>query len=189
MAAKLIDIELAKESFIYDAESGILTWNSRPLSHFIDERAFKIWNTRFAGTVAGTIDTRGTTPYISVTFNKKHYFAHRIIWAIAYGEDADINKDLDHIDGNGLNNKLDNLRLLDRLGSARNCKIQSNNKSGINGVSWDESRKRWQARAYEIVDGKHKSKLLGRFLAIEDAAKARKEWEDEKGWFTERHGK
>ena len=48
--------------------------------------------------------------------------------------------------------------------------LRKNNKSGINGVFWDEKRQKWQARI--MLCGK--SHNLGRFFKLEDAIKARK---------------
>ncbi len=41
----------------YNPESGVLTWRARPREHFQSERICKIWNTKYAGKIAGTIQT------------------------------------------------------------------------------------------------------------------------------------
>ena len=55
----------------------------------------------------------------------------------------------------------------------RQPEMYAHNTSGFNGVTWDESRKKWQARVQ--VSGK--TKLLGRFKTINDAAKAREAYD------------
>jgi hypothetical protein len=59
---------------------------------------------------------------------------------------------IDHIDGDGLNNRKSNLRLATRSENARNRRINKNSTSGLKGASWVESRKRWRAEIR--ADGK-----------------------------------
>lgn len=67
-----------------------------------------------------------------VKFKGKTYYVHRIIWKI-------VNKtlcgDIDHIDGNPLNNNILNLRICPRSVNNRNKKIAKNNKSSVSGIS------------------------------------------------------
>ena len=71
------------------------------------------------------------------------YRAHRLIWLLFHG---DLPKQLDHVDGNRQNNKIENLRECTPSQNQHNCKLRSDNKSGIKGVSWDSSKKMWAAR-------------------------------------------
>ena len=59
-------------------------------------------------------------------------------------------RQVDHGDGNGLNNRRDNLRVCSNAQNAQNAGSKANNTSGFKGVSWDRRRRRWQAhiRAY-----------------------------------------
>ena len=75
----------------------------------------------------------------------------------------------DHIDKNELNNRKHNLRPCTFSQNSMNRSLQSNNTSGITGVSWDKDRCKW--RAYIKLDGKYKT--IGRFDIKEDAVKAR----------------
>lgn len=92
-------------------------------------------------------------------------YMHRII------AKTPINMITDHIDRNGLNNKKDNLR--HATGSENNCNTEAycNNKSGIKGVHWCNTKKRWKAQ----VRFKGYQKHLGYFRNIEDAKMAREE--------------
>lgn len=53
---------------------------------------------------------------------------------------------VDHIDGNGLNNRRANLRLATPAQNSRNQKRLGSNASGYKGVSWNNKTEKWQAR-------------------------------------------
>lgn len=75
---------------------------------------------------------------------------------------------IDHMDGNKLNNQRYNLRRCTVSQNAMNRKINVNNKSGFRGVSWIESRNKWDVRICKD------SKIIrcGRFLLLADAVEA-----------------
>ena len=78
---------------------------------------------------------------------------------------------VDHIDNNRLNNNVSNLRWCSH---ADNCKNLPQRVSGKkNGVSFDESKQRWTARAREHG----KQKFLGYYLTYDEAKQARENWE------------
>lgn len=53
---------------------------------------------------------------------------------------------VDHIDGNGLNNRRENMREATNAQNAHNSPIQRNNTSGFKGVSWHKRCAKWYAR-------------------------------------------
>lgn len=73
------------------------------------------------------------------------------------------NKQIDHINGNGLDNRKSNLRLCTPQENARNRTKQKNNKSGLKGVSFDKTRNKWVAR----IKIQNRYKFLGRFESKE----------------------
>lgn len=88
---------------------------------------------------------------------------HRLIM----GDPSDL---VDHIDGDGLNNRLSNLRVADKSKNACNSKMRDDNVSGARGVMWDKARSRW--RAFITIDDKQR--YLGRHHTFEEAVAA---WE------------
>ena len=88
----------------------------------------------FAGKPAGVkkeITGRSTT--LNVLIKGKAYVVSRIIWELTYGPIPD-GYVIDHLDGNPLNNKIENLACKTRAGNMRNRKKPKNNKSGVVGV-------------------------------------------------------
>lgn len=78
------------------------------------------------------------------------------------------NVQVDHINGNKLDNRRSNLRLCSKTENTRNRKIQYNNKAGYKGVHWHKSAKKWKAQI--SVNGKVTH--LGLFSNKITAAKA-----------------
>lgn len=83
-------------------------------------------------------------------------------------------KIVDHKNGNTLDNRKCNLRIVTRHQNNVNKKINSRNKSGCTGVYWEKSTNKW--RAFICIDGK--SLYLGRYNDFEDAVKIRRQAED-----------
>lgn len=75
---------------------------------------------------------------------------------------------IDHINGNTLDNRKENLRFCTTRQNSRNAKKNTNNSSGFKGVAWHKNRKVWVA--YIKVD--YKNKHLGVYNTPESAAKA-----------------
>lgn len=82
--------------------------------------------------------------------------------------------DTDHINGNSLDNRQNNLRTCTRSKNNFNTGLWSHNTSGYKGVTWDKFRKKWVAQMH--LNSKHI--YLGRFEKIEDAVKSRRDAEE-----------
>lgn len=178
----MITQDYLKECFSYNSETGILVWKKRPLHHFKDGRAQKIFNTKYSLKAAGCID-KGIrkTPYLITSINNKSYRLHRIIWKLVTGKDAD---QIDHPNGNGLDNRLCNLRDVSITENNRNMSLGTLNKTGVLGIYWDKRRKQWRA---EIKFNK-KNIHIGYYGDKFDAICARKSKEYSLG-FHENHGR
>lgn len=116
---------------------------------------------REAGTVTGTrLSARG---YREIKINKRYYFAHRLTWLYVHGEWP--KGEVDHINGKRHDNRIGNLREATKSENQRNRGANSNNKSGLKGVSWKVKSKRWVAQ----ISLNHKKIHLGYFTSQESA--------------------
>lgn len=100
-----------------------------------------------------------TTGYPIATINKKTISMH-IYLGYKYH---------DHHNRNKLDNRGENLVKCTQQENVRNKSMQSNNTSGIIGVSWDKNRNKWLAH----ITISKKIKNIGRFVNKEDAILAR----------------
>lgn len=138
--------ELLHELFEY--RDGELYWKVKP------NRRIKI------GDKAGSHNVSG---YINVRVMGKYYRAHRLIYCMLHGY---FPKYIDHINNNPSDNRIENLRECTQSENLYNKCIQSNNKSGHKGVSWDTKSKKWRVRVYVNCKSNH----LGFFDDVELAA-------------------
>lgn len=151
----------------YEPETGKLYWKSRPVSMFEDgkypaERICKSWNNRFSGKEA--LAAEKDSGHLGGTVFWHPLMAHRVAWAIYYGEWPD--QDIDHANCDPRDNRITNIRLSDKSKNGSNRALQSNNTSGYKGVS--RSGSRWMAR---IGFGTERI-YLGKFSSAEEAHEA-----------------
>ena len=141
---RLPPLETVLALFDYDPEAGVFTHRAG----------------RRAGKVAGEI----AASYRRLAIGGKFYYAHRIAWLVISGEDP-LENQIDHINGDRLDNRSENLRVCTSAQNCRNSRIRSHNTSGFKGVSRDITRNLWQAGI--VVNGKRKT--LGRYATRESA--------------------
>jgi len=115
-------------------------------------------NKRKAGDVLGATNEKG---YLRGRVNQRLYRVHRLVFLYFHGF---MPPQVDHIDGNRMNNKIDNLREATSTQNNQNRKATSS--SGVKGVVWHKQSKKWVAS----ICINRKSVHLGSFLSIEDAA-------------------
>ena len=156
----------------YNEETGDISFNS-------DRYARKV-----KGKIAGWVktDEKRQTSYRELRFNGRTVKAHRLAWRIFYNEwPSGI---IDHINGNGLDNRICNLRVVSSVDSARNKPRQRNNTSGVNGVNFYKPTGKWVAKI--SLNGFRKT--IGYYSTLEEAAKAREKYEAKEG-YDKNHGR
>ena len=165
------DFEYYSRIFTYDPESGELRWNALRKGTTI-------------GSAAGSAckDKHGNVRYLRVWVDDRQYRAHRIAWLLHYGEWPA--HEIDHIDGNPLNNKLSNLRDVSHAENKKNIRLHKNNASGIHGVWWSKYTNAWKP----YINAGGSRTYLGSFRDFFEACCIRKSAELQRG-FHENHGR
>ena len=113
------------------------------------------------GSVVGSI-SRG---YLIAAVDYKLYKVHRLVFLWHYGY---LPVEIDHIDLDRKNNRIENLRPATSAGNKRNQGISRNNTSGFKGVSYEKRRDKWAAQI--TVDRQHI--FLGYYATLDAAALA-----------------
>lgn len=179
---KTITQDRVKYLFEYNPDTGQLIWKNRPRSDFKTEQIFKSFHSRCAGRIAGSIESEG---YRIIGCDNHYWKAQILIWLFVKGELARYpTSEIDHVNGVRSDNRIKNLRMGNKSKNQRNSSRRVDNKSGVTGVNWVKSKKRWVAR---IWDGPH-HRCLVYFKNLGDAAAARRGAEIEIGYH-EGHGK
>ena len=144
----------------YNPDSGVFRWR-------VNKGTVK------AGTVAGYKRPDG---YIQIMVDGKNYFAHRLAWMYIHG--YILENDIDHIDRDPSNNRINNLREASRQCNLRNTGNPVNNTSGIKGIYWQKAVGKWHARIK--INGKYK--YLGLYDDFDKAVLARYKAEKAVNW-------
>ena len=148
---KLPSIEELKKLFLYDGQTGDLY---RKAGGFGVRQGDKVGSKRPDG-------------YVRVKVQGKLYLAHRIIWAMHNNSDP-VNLEIDHIDGNRRNNKIENLRTAKHGQNQANSPAYKNNKTGFRGVHWHKQHEKYCA----TVNLNKKRIHVGLFACPKEAAMA-----------------
>lgn len=78
---------------------------------------------------------------------------HRLVMERVLGRELTNKEFVDHINGNPLDNRRENLRVVSLLENARNKAVSRSNKAGLKGVCFHKRQKKWIAQI--LVNGKH----------------------------------
>ena len=130
----MLDIEHLRRKFVYDPETGKIFRRLGNETYF--ERGREAFRT--------------DTPkgYLVGNFQRKIYLAHRIAWALFYGEWPQ--GQVDHLNGNRKDNRIRNLRIVSNQENCRNLGRRATKNpdrdSGVNGVYWHKKNQKWVAR-------------------------------------------
>ena len=125
--ADKLTVDRLRAALNYDPSTGVF--------HFRFPRG-----NRSAGTVAGSPNNCG---YILLTIDGQKYHAHRLAWLYVHGEWP--TNQIDHIDRDPSNNRLNNLREATQSQNNRNGGLRKNNTSGLKGAYFFKRDQLWMA--------------------------------------------
>lgn len=131
--------------FLYDHATGIVSWRE----------------TR-GGQLAGSPAGNATKRHVWIKHKGRYVAAHQVAWLLHYGEPADSR--IDHKDGDGLNNRISNLRKASQSENSQNRRTRADNQTGLKGVQLRPNGT-WRARIF--LEGR--SVNLGHFPTAEEA--------------------
>ena len=179
-AHEIITAEALKDILEYTPQTGALRWKRREEKYFTGgsvrsprQRA-NGWNAKWATQLAFT--SVNASGYLSGAVLGIPAVAHRVAWALHYGEWP--KGEIDHINGIKTDNRIENLRDVPHKENLHNTPRRSTNKSCVTGVFWTARSKKW--RAYICVNSRLKH--IGYFDNFNDAVAARKEAERHHGY-------
>lgn len=127
-------------------------------------RTSTMGNGNYAGKVVGTSpDGTRNNRYSATKVYGQHWCVHKLIYLYHYGV---VPEQLDHINRDTLDNRIENLRPADASQNTCNRKVFSNNTSGYKGVSWHKAQSRW----FVYINVNKKRKNIGYFEDLELAS-------------------
>lgn len=151
-----------KQLFVFDASTGEIRWKQ-------NRGGCK------AGDLAGyVLRYKGQNKkYRVISVDGIDYRAHRLMYFYFYGTQP---KEIDHANGDYLDNRLSNLRAGTNKVNQNNRSKDRNNTSGVTGVSFRQSGNLWLAEyGGKKFQRKHKTRRM--FKDFFEAVCCRKSWE------------
>lgn len=140
-----------KELLDYDPNTGLFHWRVNPPR-----------GRRLKGKVAGT--KKSHKGYVTILIHRRRYKAHNLVWLYVHGKwPAD---QLDHIDRDGTNNAVSNLREATASENNQNKLKQANNTSGYAGITIRKDRPKKPYRVAVCVQGRSSR---GHFASLSEA--------------------
>jgi hypothetical protein len=134
----------------YDSSSGAVVWKVRRHGR--------------GGAISpgDSVGSKNAGGYLETKINGYRTYVHRIAWALHHG--AWPKGNIDHKDGDRLNNSIDNLRDCSQSTNIENRRIpRSDSKIGIQGVGKKKNR------YYSTIQTHGQRKYLGSFMTAEAA--------------------
>ena len=143
------DLSCEKVKELFDYKDGELFWK-------------KIGPNKRNDRPAGAVNRDG---YRRIKYMYKLYAVHRLVWT--YHGNAPV-AFIDHINGDVLDNRIENLRAATHSQNCMNTRLRSDNTSGIKGVRWSKLKQKWIG----TVGVNYKNYCAGEFDTKEKAAEA-----------------
>ena len=147
---KPIDVEGIKKSF------RIINGNLERFNHHYKNGKWTIVNNnRFGG--------KG---YCQVGFNRRLIMYHHIIWILSTGKDIPQDMEIDHINGDRIDSRISNMRMVTKRGNLQNRKEHREGK--ICGCYFNKRQRRYRAR----ITINRNDIFLGYYTTEKEAQKA-----------------
>ncbi len=150
----LVTQQRLQEVLSYDSETGLFTW--------LVSTSFRIK----VGDIAGCPDKNGQINYNGIRIDSKLYDAHRLAFLYMTGEWPEV---VDHINGNGLDNKWSNLRSVTQSVNTINKHTPVRSSTGYRGIYPGKKLGSFQVR----VDRNQRRYNIGTFETLQQAIEAR----------------
>lgn len=114
-----------------------------------------------------TKDAKYYVRFKMTNYKQCKIYQHRALWEAVHGP-IPHGFVIDHINGNGHDNRIENLRAVTMQVNNHNRGATKRNTSGHKGVYWHKQRKKWNAQ----IMVKYKKHSLGLFDSAEEAGRA-----------------
>ncbi|MCO7736417.1 HNH endonuclease [Brucella intermedia] len=141
-------LEYMSEWLSYSPENGLFRWKKD-----VNSKTKR-------NDIAGSVNDRG---YRTICLNYKVRRAHRLAWLYVTGEWPD--EDIDHINGDRDDNRIDNLRPATRTLNNANSKTRDSTQAGYKGVALNKRTGKWFAR----INNQGQHQHLGTFESAVEA--------------------
>lgn len=129
MTRALPSLEVLRDLFLYDADTGMVT-----------RRRSVPGKGSFKGALVGTPNSCG---HLICRVNYQICYVHRIAWKLHYGSEPP--PIIDHVNGAQTDNRITNMRAATCSQNGANRGVGLNNKSGLKGVSFSRAENKWKA--------------------------------------------
>jgi hypothetical protein len=149
-------VERLRELFVYDAETGVITWR-------VDRLGANGRCVVRAGSVAGGL----VSGYRVLNVDGVYFKAHRVAGKMVYGEEPPA--EIDHKNKHSADNRIKNLRVATHRQNTANGPLRKNNRSGVTGVFKSGRTQKWHVTIQR--DGR--SICVGEFADFDEAVTAR----------------
>jgi hypothetical protein len=127
-------------------------------------------NTKGRGVAGRAAGSRNEYGYVRTSvIGFKYLLVHRLIWILHYGAIPD-DLFIDHINGQRDDNRISNLRLVNRSQNKRNSGIYATNTVGVRGVTMDKGKFRTRlssnGKTYELGSYDTKAEAKAAYEAV-----------------------
>jgi hypothetical protein len=153
-----VSYDRLREILTYIPDTGVWLWKDPPPRSKVNK-----------GDLAGCISRNTKHPdncYRRIKIDGRMYKAAILAWFWTYGVWP--SKDLDHANGDSLDDRINNLREATDSQNRANSRVPMHNTSGFMGINWNKRNKRWHVRV--MKEGyRH---WVGAFKSLDEAKEA-----------------